>query len=195
MSTFFPYKPQHRWIQDPHRNNKLTIIVSGILSVYLVVLLVILLTTLSKDEFTALGLPALVGVLTLGIAVVNLAAFSRVVQQADLELTHQKVILHLTRRWNLSIDLSDLSTARIRKYAVPKTWIFGIAVGHMMDVYFISSPKLPWYFQFVGRFGFAYSNFRGRGFLITSWHENYAEFLDRIIEFDSEPNATILKAT
>jgi len=195
MSAFFCYKPQHRWSHDPHRNNKLIIFVSGVFTVFLVVLLVILLAIHSRVEFTALGLPAVVAVLTLGIVGVNLAAFSHVLQQADLELTHQKLILHLTHRWNLSIDLSDLSMARIEKYAVPKTWIFGIAVGHMMDMYFISSPKLPWYFQFVGRLAFAYSGFRGRGFFITSWHENYEVFLDKIVGFDSAPNATILKET
>ena len=112
----------------------------------------------------------------------NFQTFSGLLRRATLQLEPDQLLLRLFPQWGIRISLSDLDNVRIRQHTIPKYRVFGAGIGFNMHIYFISSPGLPWYFQFVGQF--AHKSFKGRGFFITSRHSHYELFLEQMKRYE-----------
>lgn len=124
----------------------------------------------------------IIGFLLYWIVMWNFQTFSRLLRCSNLELEHDRLILHLFPQWAIRINLFDLKSVKIQQSAVPKNRTFGADLGFKMQVFFISSPSLPWYFQMVGQF--AHKSLKGRGFFITSQHTDYELFLDQMRQYE-----------
>jgi hypothetical protein len=181
MSTYFRYQSLG-WPRKKADAVVIAIAFGNVMGlVFLFLLLSFFLGDLLDGELSfpeSLNVLPAVGFVLLWIAMWNLRWFSHLMQQADIELAQGRVILHLPYERKLHINLDELDPARVRKHAVPKANVLGLRVGTRMHVYFVSATSLPWYFHFVGLF--VHRGFRGRGFFITSWHENYEELLNRL---------------
>ena len=141
----------------------------------------ILSTTGTNLRENLLLLP-LLGFVMFWIAGWNWQTFSRMLCSADIEMSECDIILHLADKRRLTIGQTTLYNLTVIEHIEPifRVSFFGLSkdFGERMRIYFVSSPGLPWYLSFVGRF--VDPAFRGRGFFITTKHSNYEDFLDHL---------------
>ncbi|MBN1310394.1 MAG: hypothetical protein JXB30_03170 [Anaerolineae bacterium] len=176
--TFFHYRPEEWMYRAQGRSEGCIVAVAIWFLVFSLIFIVV--------GFTA-KLPANLVMIGVGVILVPLYVwlmFSNNLLAADLELTQEQVVLHFTRNWKLHINLQDLYPVQIREHAVRRRLIFTWSEP-IYVIYVISSPNLPWYFRFAEYFGYP-TWITKPSFYVTSWHENYREFLNKMRAYEPQ---------